>query len=221
MYRTPYATRLDEGLDGATLGKTLGYLASYLAFAVLASPFALALRGWSVWIGLAMALGGTIFANRTAARGGHAYGWGVVVALGMGLMAGPLVLYTALTEPKVLITALVAVVAAVGLTAAMVAWIPWDFSKLAPLLFVGLLLLILTGLLSWIIPAWAGVSLSVTYNLVGVAIFVGYLLVDLSLLKYRGLTLPGDGAAVVLAVALLIDIVNLLLFLISLGQRRA
>jgi FtsH-binding integral membrane protein len=111
-------------------------------------------------------------------------------------------------------------VLAVALAGAAVAWIPWDFSRLAPLLMVGLLLLLFAGLLSWLIPGLTGFAMSPAYNLIGVGIFTGYLLVDFSLLKYRGMTFAGNGAAVLMATAILVDIVNLFLFLLMLGRRR-
>jgi hypothetical protein len=84
---------------------------------------------------------------------------------------------------------------------------------------MGLLMLIITSVLSWIVPGLSGVVMSKTYNLIGVLIFLGYLLVDFSLMRVRGRVVPAQGTAVVLAVSLLIDIVNLFLFLLRLGRR--
>ncbi|MCL5116317.1 MAG: Bax inhibitor-1 family protein, partial [Firmicutes bacterium] len=87
------------------------------------------------------------------------------------------------------------------------------------LLFVGLLMLMATALLSWIVPGLTGIAMSRAYNLIGTLIFIGYLIVDFSLMRVRGRAVPMEGAAVVLAVSIMIDIVNLFLFLLRLGRR--
>jgi FtsH-binding integral membrane protein len=110
-------------------------------------------------------------------------------------------------------------VLAVLFSALLVSWVPWDFTRLAPLLFLGLIMLLITGVLSWLIPGLTGIAMSRAYNLIGVLIFLGYLMVDFSIMRWRGRVLPADGAPVVLAVSILIDIVNLFLFLLRLGRR--
>jgi FtsH-binding integral membrane protein len=220
MNRWPYASgyTLDQGLSGATLSRTLGYLLSFLLIAMLS---AVALSGLPWWLGFGGAILGTVMVNRAAMRGTGAYAWGAVVAIGMGMMAGPLALAVAATQPQTLVLSGLGLVLAFAVAAAVVAWVPWDFSRIWPLLTVGLIALLVVGLLSMLLPGLAGMALSPTYSILGVLLFTGYLMVDLSLLRYRGLVLPGDGAAVVLAVRLLVDIINLFLFLITLGTRRS
>lgn len=220
MYRSPYVSgyTLDQGLNGATLSRTLGYLLSFL---LIAGASMVLLAGLPWWVGFGGAILGTVMVNRAASRGSSAYVWGAVVAVGMGILAGPLVLTVALTQPQTLLLSGMGLVLGFAVAAAVVAWVPWDFSRIWPLLTVGLIALLVVGLFSLVVPAAAGVALSPAYSIIGVLVFTGYLMVDLSLLRYRGLVLPGDGAAVVLAVRLLVDIINLFLFLITLGSRRA
>ncbi|NMP24075.1 Bax inhibitor-1 family protein [Sulfobacillus harzensis] len=221
MYnRSPYAAyRVADGVSGALMGRTLGYLALLLLIlcgAMFVSPL---VGAAGTWIGIVAAFLGTILVGRNVARAGRAFFWGAVVAVGMGLLVGPVVWSVALTNGALLWSTLGALLIAVLFAAALVSWLPWDFSRLAPLLFVGLLMLLAVSLLSWIIPGMTGLAMSRAFNLIGTLIFIGYLIVDFSLMRWRGRALPAEGTPVVLAVSILIDIVNLFLFLLRLGRR--
>jgi hypothetical protein len=172
-----------------------------------------------MWIGIGAALVGTILVSRNVARAGRAFFWGAVVAIGMGLLVGPVVWSVAMTQSSLLWSTLGILLLAILVAASLVSWLPWDFSKMAPLLFVGLIMLLVTGFLSWIVPGMTGLATSRIFNLLGTLIFTGYLIVDFSLMRLRGRTVPAQGMAVVLAVAILIDIVNLFLFILGLGRR--
>ncbi|MCY0878742.1 MAG: Bax inhibitor-1 family protein [Firmicutes bacterium] len=221
MYnRSPYAAiRVSDGIDGSLMGRTLGVLAlllAILAAAALLSPLAGTL---GLWIGIGAALVGTIMVGRSMASAGRAFAWGAVVAIGMGLLVGPVVWSVAVTNLPLLLSTLGILLVAVLFSALLVSVVPWDFSRLAPLLFLGLIMLIVTSLLSWFVPSMTGLVVSRAYNLIGTLIFIGYLLVDFSLMRVRGRLMPAEGTAVVLAVSILVDIVNLFLFLLRLGRR--
>jgi FtsH-binding integral membrane protein len=221
MYgRAPNATSWSAtGVRGSIMGPTLGYLALLLLILSVATVVSLFLGTVGMWVGLVMMFGGTILVNRSARKAHGALLWAAVTAVGMGLLVGPLVWSVAASDQSLMLSTLGTVVIAVGFSAALVSWIPWDFSRLAPLLMVGVLLLVVTGLISMVVPAASGIQMSTTFNMIGVLIFTGYLLVDFSLMRYRRLALPDQGAALVLATYIMIDIVNLFLFLLRLGRR--
>ncbi len=213
------AYRVSDGVRGSLMGRTLGFLALLLLI-LAAAGFVSPLAGKAgMWVGIAAALVGTILVGRNMASARRAFFWGAVVAIGMGLLVGPVVWSVALTQGPLLWSTLGILLVAVLFAASLVSWIPWDFSRLAPLLFVGLLMLMATALLSWIVPGLTGIAMSRAYNLIGTLIFIGYLIVDFSLMRVRGRAVPMEGAAVVLAVSIMIDIVNLFLFLLRLGRR--
>lgn len=219
--RSPYSVfQVANGVSGSLMGKTLGYLAILLLIVTATTAVAPGLGAVGTWGGFLAAIVGTWMVSRNIANPAAAFAWGVLVAIGMGTMISPVIWVTALTNPGLLYSTLGLLILAIAMAGALVSWLPWDFSRLAPLLFVGLLLLVATSVLAWIVPSvMGGVVLSKTYALIGVLIFTGYLVVDLSLMRARNRVLPGDGAAVVLAVALLVDIINLFLFLLRLGRR--
>ncbi len=218
--RSPYATyQVSDGVPGRLMARTLGYLGLLLAILSAAVLFGVEFGAAGIWIGFAAAIIGTIMVSRRMASAGVAFAWGAVVAIGMGVMISPVIWGTAATDPGLLLQTLGALVITILMSAAVVAWIPWDFSRIMPLLFFGLIMLIVVSLLSFFVPAFASVGASRAFNLIGVLIFTGYLMVDFSLMRMRGRVMPGQGTAVVLAVSLLIDIVNLFLFLLRLGRR--
>ncbi len=221
MYnRSPVsAYRVADGVTGSIMGRTLGYL-TLLLFILGASALISPVAGRAgMWVGIGSALIGTILVSRNVARAGRAFFWGAVVAIGMGLLVGPFVWSVAITQSSLLLSTLGILLIAVLFSAALVSWLPWDFSKMAPLLFVGLIMLVVTGFLSWIVPGMTGLATSRVFNLIGTVIFTGYLIVDFSLMRMRGRSVPAQGMAVVLAVSILIDIVNLFLFILGLGRR--
>lgn len=220
MYnRSPYAYRVADGVSGSLMGRTLGYLTLLLlilgAFVVMAPAFG----SVGLWTGMAAAFIGTIMVSRRVDRAGAAFTWGAIVAAGMGLLVAPVIWQTAASNPGLLVSSFGVLLLTVAFSAALVSWLPWDFSRMLPLLFLGLLMLLVTSVLAMFLPSMTGVVLSKTFNLIGVLIFTGYLIVDFSLMRLRDRALPANGAAVVLAVSLLIDIVNLFLFILRLGRR--
>lgn len=218
MYRQPrvQAYSIADGVQGSIMGRTLGYLALLLAILAVAAFLSPLAGGAGLWIGMIAALIGTLMVGRNAARSGRAFTWGAIVAIGMGLLVGPVIWAV---PGQAILSTLAVLVVAVLFSALLVSWVPWDFSRLGPLLFMGLILLLVTGVLSWIVPQVSGIMMSKAYNLIGTLIFIGYLMVDFSLMRLRGRSMPYQGMAVVLAVSILIDIVNLFLFLLRLGRR--
>lgn len=212
------AVSVADGVSGSLMGRTLAYLAALLAIlsaAVLVAP----VSAWSMWAGVGMALLGTWLVGRNVWRPARAFFWGAVVAVGMGFLVAPLVQSLLVSDPSLLVNSLAALLVAVLFAALVASWVPWDFSRLMPLLFIGLMMLIVVGMLSWFIPAVSGLALSSGFAWLGTIIFIGYLVVDFSLMRARGRVMPAQGTAVMLAVSLLIDIVNLFMFLTRLGRR--
>ena len=221
MYgRTPnVSTWPESGVKGSLMAQTLGYVALLLLILSAATIVGVLLGHVGLWIGIVMMFGGTLMVNRAARKGRAALLWAVTTAVGMGILIGPIVWSVASTDGSLLLSTLGTLVLAVAFSAALVSWIPWDFSRLTPLLLVGLIMLMVTGLISMFVPGATGLQMSTAYNLIGVLIFTGYLIVDFSLMRYRRLAMPARGTAVVLATYILIDIVNLFLFLLRLGRR--
>lgn len=217
--RTPYTYQVADGVKGSLMARTLGYLALLLIILMAASLLGLGLGTAGMWIGFLAALVGTIFVSRSQANAPMALFWGIIVAAGLGIAIAPVLWYAILYQHHLFMTTMGALLVAMLLSAAVVSWIPWDFTKLAPILFLGLVMLVITSLLSFLFPSLFGVVASRAYNLLGVAIFTGYLMVDFAIMRARGRVLPTNGAAVVLAVSLLVDIINLFLFLLRLGRR--
>ncbi|HBQ96116.1 MAG: Bax inhibitor-1 family protein [Firmicutes bacterium] len=217
--RTPYTYRVADGVHGSLMARTLGFLVLLLVILMAASVFGVGLGPGAFWIGFIAAMVGTIFVGRNQANAGMALFWGIIVAIGLGIAVGPVLWYAILHQNHLFLTTVGGILIAMLLSAAVVSWVPWDFSKLGPILFLGLLMLIITSLLSFFLPGMFGIVASRAYNLIGVLIFTGYMMVDFSIMRYRGRILPGNGAAVVLAVSLLVDIINLFLFLLRLGRR--
>jgi FtsH-binding integral membrane protein len=216
--RAPYTYSVAGGVKGSLMARTLGYLALLLAVLALASIVGVGFGSAGMWIGFIAAMIGTIMVSRHQAQAGTALMWGFVVAIGLGIAIAPILWYAILHENHLFLTTMGGIIVAMLLSAAVVSWIPWDFSRLAPLLFLGLIMLIITSVLSMFLPSMFGVVASGAYNVIGVLIFTGYMMVDFAIMRHRGRTLPGNGAAVVLAVSLLVDIINLFLFLLRLGR---
>ncbi|OLZ11992.1 Bax inhibitor-1 family protein [Sulfobacillus thermosulfidooxidans] len=210
---------INDGIPGRLMAKTLGYLVLLIVILGLGSVVGIQLGSLGMWVGFVLAILATIMVSRQIESAGAAFLWGILAAVGLGMVVSAPLWYAILYQGSQLMMALISVLLAVLASAAVVAVVPWDFSKIGPLLFLGLIVLIITSLLSAFIPALSGVGSSVGFNLLGVVIFTGYLLVDLSIMRYRGREFPADGLAIVLAVSLLVDIINLLLFILRLGRR--
>ncbi len=217
--RPIYGYRIADGVHGSLMARTLGFLALLLAILMIASVFGVALGPGALWIGFIAAIVGTIFVGRNQTHAGLALFWGIVVAVGMGIAIGPVLWYAILDQNHLFLAVMGSILLAMLLSAAVVAWVPWDFTKLGPILFLGLLMLIITSLLSFFLPGAFGIMASRAYNLIGVLIFTGYMMVDFAIMRYRGRVMAGNGVAIVLAVSLLVDIINLFLFLMRLGRR--
>ncbi|MCL5116316.1 MAG: hypothetical protein M1272_04105, partial [Firmicutes bacterium] len=96
------AYRVSDGVRGSLMGRTLGFLALLLLI-LAAAGFVSPLAGKAgMWVGIAAALVGTILVGRNMASARRAFFWGAVVAIGMGLLVGPVVWSVALTQGPLL-----------------------------------------------------------------------------------------------------------------------
>lgn len=119
--------------------------------------------------------------------------------------------YTALLGPQIILKAL-GVTAIAFLVASIVASrTSLDFSFLGGFLFVGLLVIVLMGLVSFFIGF--STQFSLVYSILGIAIFVGYILYDVNRLVKYGVA-EADVPWIVLS--LYLDFVNLFLFVLRL-----
>ncbi len=84
-----------------------------------------------------------------------------------------------------------------------------DFSYLGGFLFVALIALIVGGIVMWFIHSSL---LSMLYSVGGILIFSGYVLYDTSLIMRR----LGPNDAVIGAINLYLDLINLFLFILQL-----
>jgi FtsH-binding integral membrane protein len=87
----------------------------------------------------------------------------------------------------------------------------FDFTFLGGFLFIGLLALLLMGLVSFFIPFSTQAGL--IYSLIGIAVFVGYVLFDVNRLVHFGIT---DDQVPWVVLSLYLDFVNLFLFILRL-----
>jgi len=90
----------------------------------------------------------------------------------------------------------------------------WDFTFLAPLLSIGLCSLIMIGLLSWVFPFSSGAQFA--YCIIGVIVFVGYILFDTFMIMKRF----SPEEYILAAVELYLDIINLFLFILRLLSKK-
>ncbi len=218
MYSTAGGYSVSDGINGKLMGRTLAYLAVLLAILMVGSVIGADLGSVGLWAGFALTIIATLMVSRRVARAGAAFFWGALAAVGLGMVVSSVLWYAILNQPTLVLTSSLAVLLAMVVAALVVSVVPWDFSKMGPLLFLGLIVLIVLGLLSMILPGMGGVMMSAGYNIAGVVIFTGYLMVDFGVMRSRSRSFPQDGLAIMLAVSILIDIVNLFLFLLRLGR---
>ncbi|QSO48199.1 Bax inhibitor-1/YccA family protein [Alicyclobacillus mengziensis] len=128
--------------------------------------------------------------------------------------------YTGVLGPATLLKA-IGVSAIAFIVAALVASrTSFDFSFLGGFLFIGLIAIVVMGLVSMFIgfSTMAGLI----YSLLGIAIFVGYVLFDVNRMAHNGLS---DAMVPWMVLSLYLDFINLLLFVLQLlgilgGQSR-
>ena len=130
-----------------------------------------------------------------------------------GAVFGPLLTYYDARFPGIAMQAGTITVAVFGSLTAYVFMSKKDFSFLGGMLFVGLIGLLVAGIVMFFVhAAWA----STVYSLFGVLIFSGFVLYDTSQIMQR--MAPED--AVMGAVALYLDFINLFMFILRLLSSR-
>lgn len=128
--------------------------------------------------------------------------------------------YTGLLGPAALLKAIGVSAIAFIVAAAVASRTSFDFSFLGGFLFIGLIAIVVMGLVSMFVgfSTMAGLI----YSLLGIAIFVGYVLYDVNRMAHNGLS---DTMVPWMVLSLYLDFINLLLFVLQLlgilgGQSR-
>ncbi|MFN7943990.1 MAG: Bax inhibitor-1 family protein [Blastocatellia bacterium] len=191
--------------------KVMSLLAPTLATASVGAYVGRNLRGWIAAIGLLVVSVIGLFIIRAAGGSVAAIplllGWGFI----NGMMLGPLISAVIAEEgPGIVMQALTgttAVMMGTGLVA-MVTGI--DFSFLMPMLFVGLIGLIVVGLIGIFVRFSRTVNLA--YSILGMAIFAGYFLFDFFRLSRSENTWE---AAAQMTTRLYLDFANFFIYLLQ------
>lgn len=128
--------------------------------------------------------------------------------------------YAMILGPAALLKAIGVTAIAFIVAAAVASRTSFDFSFLGGFLFIGLLAIVVMGLVSMFIgfSTMAGLI----YSLLGIAIFVGYVLFDVNRMAHYGLS---ETMVPWMVLSLYLDLINLLLFVLQLlgflgGQSR-
>jgi uncharacterized protein len=128
--------------------------------------------------------------------------------------------YTGLLGPATLLKAIGVSAIAFIVAGAVASRTSFDFSFLGGFLFIGLIAIVVMGLVSMFVgfSTMAGLI----YSLLGIAIFIGYVLFDVNRMAHNGLS---EAMVPWMVLSLYLDFINLLLFVLQLlgilgGQRR-
>jgi FtsH-binding integral membrane protein len=141
-------------------------------------------------------------------------GMGFVLAFTFisGMTTYPIIAFYVSQLGATLVMEAAGVTAAAFLISAVVASrTDFDFSFLAGFLFIGLLALLLMGLVSLFI-SFSSVA-QMIYCVLGIAIFIGYVLFDINRLAHHGVS---EGQVPWVVLSLYLDILNLFLFVLRL-----
>jgi uncharacterized protein len=98
-----------------------------------------------------------------------------------------------------------------------------DLGPVGSFCSMGLFGLIGFGLLSWFFPSMMGTTASKVYSLVGIIVFAGLTAYDTQMLKRMGMTMTSSGlhrGAILGALKLYLDFINLFLFILRMSGRR-
>lgn len=193
------------------MAKVMGLLSPTLAAAAIGAYLGRNIRGWLPMIGLFLASLVGLFVIRSMAGTGLAIpillGWGVV----NGMMLGPLVGFAIAEEgPQIVLQALLGstiVMMATGLIAFATGV---SFTFLAPILFIGLIALVIMGLVGIFVRFSRTVNL--TYSIIGMVVFAGYFLYDFARARDSQNTWE---MAVNLTTKLYLDFANFFIFLLQ------
>lgn len=200
------------------LAKVMSLLCPTIAMAAYGAYVGRRLSGFLPFIGLLIASIIGIFIVRAA--GGSLIatplllGWGFI----NGMMLGPLVGFALAEEgPQVVVQALVGTTAVMLIAAFVALATGIDFSFLMPILFLGLIGLIIMGLVSIFVRFSRTVNLA--YSIFGMIIFAGYFLFDFFRLGQSANTWE---RATQLTLSLYLDFANFFVYLLQflLSSRR-
>ncbi|MDQ0190764.1 Bax inhibitor-1 family protein [Alicyclobacillus cycloheptanicus] len=129
-----------------------------------------------------------------------------------GMTLYPVISYYISIIGAALVLEAAAISGAAFLIAAIVASRSWfDFTFLSGFLFIGLLALVLMGVVSFFVPF--GSTASLVYTLLGIAIFIGYVLFDVNRLVHYGVS---EQMVPWVVLSLYLDLINLFLFVLRL-----
>jgi len=199
-------------------GKVMVLLAPTLAAASIGAYLGRNIRGWLPIIGLFFVSVIGLFIIRAAGGSDVAValllGWGFV----NGMILGPLVGFAIAEQgPGIVLEALVGTTAVMLGTGFVSLTTHINFSFLMPLLFLGLLGLIVVGLIGIFVRFSRTVNLA--YSIIGMAVFAVYFLYDFSRLDRSRNTWD---AAIQLTTRLYLDFANFFMFLLRflLASRR-
>jgi FtsH-binding integral membrane protein len=192
------------------LGKVMVLLGPTLATASAGAYVGRRLTGWLPLIGLLLVSVIGLFIIRAAGGSdiaiGLLLGWGFI----NGMMLGPLVGFALASDgPEVVVQALLGTTTVMMGTGFIAIATGVNFSFLMPILFLGLLGLIIVGLVSIFVRFSRTGSL--VYSAIGMIVFAGYFLWDFSKLKNSANTWQ---QAIGLTTQLYLDFANFFIFLL-------
>ncbi|SFU91524.1 Bax inhibitor-1/YccA family protein [Alicyclobacillus macrosporangiidus] len=123
----------------------------------------------------------------------------------------PINFYLVNIGPAPVVKALAVSAAAFLVAAAVASRSSFDFTFLGGFLFIGLLALLIMGLVSLFLPFSS--TMGLVYSVLGIAVFVGYVLFDVNRMVHLGLS---DEMVPWVVLSLYVDFVNLFLFVLRL-----
>jgi len=193
--------------------KVLALLGPTLVAGSAGAYFGRRITGWLPIIGLFLVSMAGLFLIRAAGGSDFALllllGWGFV----FGMILGPLVGSVLAEEgPQIIVQALVGTTGIMMISAFVALATGINFSFLLPVLFLGLIGLIIVGLVGIFVRFSRTVNL--TYSLMGIVIFSGLFLYDFYRVGKAGSTNNTWRAAVQLTTSLYLDFANLFIYIL-------
>ncbi len=212
MSRYPYAAAGAGAVEPSTLARVLGYLGLTMAFTALGAVFGPSVGGLGVllgWIGSLVCLIALQFLrDRAPLNLLLLFGFGLLLGLGLG---ETLAVYVAAGMGEVVLAA-AGTTAAITLAAGAIGYTTKrDLTGLGGVLFlalIGVLIATVIGIFFRFPLYWIVVSA------ISALLFTGFIVYDLNRIARAGRVSQGD--AILLAVSVFLDIVNLFLSLLRL-----
>jgi len=213
MFLLLVALRLAPEDSTPLLGKVLSLLGPTLATGSAGAYFGRRLSGWLPVIGLLLLSMAGMYVIYLAGGSDLAVilllGWGFV----FGMMLGPLVGQVLAEDgPQIIVQALVGTTGIMMIAAFIALATGINFSFLLPILFLGLIGLIIAGLVGIFVRFSRTVNL--TYSLIGIVIFSGLFLYDFSRLGKLSSTNNTWQVAIQMTTKFYLDFANLFIFIL-------